>query len=154
MVNRNENLKICVHIYTHRHIYTHLHVSILYTEVRYILTPQHCFWKLLKIFRTVPTDLIRQLCRVEDISKSTLVPVFPSESGSIELFDSEEAAASTGTRSLPHTQQLLRLLRRLCNTRKQNLVFRSRERWIPSLPLCKEVPTLSLCLPKSLFGMV
>lgn len=26
----------------------------------------------LKIFRTVPTDLIRQLCRVENISKPTL----------------------------------------------------------------------------------
>lgn len=35
---------------------------------------------------------------------------FKSKSERIQLFNSEEAAASTGTRSLPQTQQLLRLL--------------------------------------------
>lgn len=100
-----------VYVYIHRHIYTHLHVSILYTEVRYRLTPQNCFWKLLKIFRTVPTDLIRQLCRVENISKSTL-GTCPSELNQkvLSCWTQEEAAASTGTAAAQTPQQGSRTL--------------------------------------------
>lgn len=112
-----------VYIYIHRHIYTHLHVSILYTEVRYILTPQNCFWKLLKIFRTVPTDLIRQLCRVENISKSTL-GTCPSK------LNQEVLSCWTQRKQQhPQAQQLLR-----SSARKQSLAFKPRGRWSPSLP--------------------
>lgn len=130
-----------VYIYIHRHIYTHLHVSILYTKLRYILTLQHCFWKILKIFRTVTTDLIRQLCRVEDISRPTL--------GTCLSEVNQKVWSCLTQRKQQHPQAHVHSHRhsscsdssaRLCQTRKQNLAFKSRERWIPSLPVCRRCP--------------
>lgn len=143
VLNGEQKLKY-VYIYIQDIYIYNLHVSILYTEVRYILTPRNCFWKLLKIFRTVPTDLIRQLCRVENISKSTL--------GTCLSKVNQKVLSCVTQREQQHPQEHVHSHRhsscpdssvRPCDTRKQNLVFKSRGRWIPSS--LQEVPPLSLC---------
>lgn len=101
---------MCTYIYTD--IYIHTCMSVFCTQKLKIHT--HTPKLLLKVIKDIqnsPYWLDKATVQSGEYFKiNTWYLSFKSNSERIQLFNSEEAAASTGTRSLPQTQQLLRLL--------------------------------------------